>query len=84
MTITAKFPGTCKKCNNPISAGIQIEWSKGSGAQHVTCPEQTAQAAKPVSNAPKFMRCRSCGQIGYTRQYPFSTNPGSGHCDDCN
>lgn len=164
MTITAKFSGTCKKCGGHIATGSQIEWSKGSGAQHTTCPEQhvattpepaapvyehtsgyvgsmgthydsiegealaaeIARAAahhgvsveeiqsaldsgkkvhtgvkspnhyydhgmaairrrptpRPVSTRPR-MRCKSCGQTGYTGAYPFSTNPGSGLCDDC-
>lgn len=30
-----------------------------------------------------FMRCRRCGQTGYTGEYPFSTYPDSGRCDDC-
>lgn len=165
MTITAKFPGTCKKCNGNISAGTQIEWSKGNGAQHVTCPEKhTSPEQKPVApvyehssgyvgsmgehyapiegdvlaaeiaraaahngvsveeiqsaldsgkkihtgvQSPNYyydhgmaairrrpaprrestrprIRCKSCGQTGYSGSYPFSTNPGSGLCDDCN
>lgn len=28
-------------------------------------------------------RCRSCGATGVSGQYPFSTNPSSGLCDDC-
>lgn len=31
----------------------------------------------------EYMVCRRCGQDGYTRGYPFSTNPSSGLCDDC-
>ncbi len=31
----------------------------------------------------KFLRCRECGQTGYTGEYPFSTAPGTGLCDDC-
>jgi len=32
----------------------------------------------------KFMRCKECGQTGYRGEYPFSTCPASGRCDDCN
>jgi hypothetical protein len=29
------------------------------------------------------LTCRNCGQTGRAGNYPFSTNPGSGYCDDC-
>ena len=31
----------------------------------------------------KFYTCRQCGARGYGGEYPFSTNPSSGLCDDC-
>lgn len=31
----------------------------------------------------RFMRCRSCGQTGYSGEYPFSTAPATDRCDDC-
>jgi hypothetical protein len=31
----------------------------------------------------EWMQCRNCGQVGYTGEYPFSTNPSSRLCDDC-
>lgn len=31
----------------------------------------------------KFYTCRECGAKGYGGEYPFSTNPASGYCDDC-
>jgi hypothetical protein len=40
MIITAKFPGTCRKCNQPITVGEKIEWEKSAGATHVKCPAQ--------------------------------------------
>lgn len=39
-------------------------------------------APRPKSTRP-IMRCKSCGQTGHRGAYPFSTNPGSGLCDDC-
>ena len=30
------------------------------------------------------LSCRRCHTTGMAGQYPFSTNPGSGLCDDCN
>jgi len=38
----------------------------------------------PLSVDPRpVMSCRSCGQTGHRGEYPFSTNPASGRCDDC-
>jgi len=51
MTITAKFQGTCKKCGGKIAAGEQIEWSKGQGSQHITCPAVSASNG-PAKAAP--------------------------------
>jgi hypothetical protein len=38
MTITAKFPGFCKKCRRQIAVGEKIEWQRGAGASHTECP----------------------------------------------
>ncbi len=51
-------------------------------------PEAEAEAERlqPSPKPPKdrqYMRCRACGQGGYVGDYPFSTNPSSGLCDDC-
>ena len=177
MTITAKYNGKCVKCGGTINAGETVEWEKGRGVFHVTCPEHKTEPASAVSipteltriqymtgygfmgacyadckdradeflnraaqynkitvgevkirllagksvdydyvmdsgaydirdgaiveamaaNARKIAdqkraeynsthkryRCRSCGDTGYGGQYPFSTNPSSGLCDDC-
>jgi hypothetical protein len=40
-------------------------------------------AARRAAGASSRMCCRSCGQTGSRGSYPFSTNPGSGRCDDC-
>jgi len=48
--------------------------------------ELEAERLQPTPPPPKgrrFMTCRHCRQTGYTGAYPFSTNPGSGLCDDC-
>lgn len=41
------------------------------------------QSSNPVQSGPRYLRCRSCGQSGYTGGYPFSTLASSGRCDDC-
>jgi len=43
----------------------------------------STESATPSSTGPRYLRCRSCGQSGYTGGYPFSTCAGSGKCDDC-
>lgn len=35
-----------------------------------------------ASNPAMVLRCR-CGNTGRAGDYPFSTLPGSGRCDDC-
>ena len=49
--------------------------------------EIEAERIQPTVRHPrpqqKYMTCRKCGQGGYTGEYPFSTCPGSGLCDDC-
>jgi DNA repair protein RadD len=37
LSITAKFPGTCRGCRGRISPGQQVYWIKGTGARHVDC-----------------------------------------------
>jgi DNA repair protein RadD len=37
LSITAKFPGTCRGCRGRIAVGQQVYWVKGSGAKHVDC-----------------------------------------------
>lgn len=44
MTITAKYPGKCRKCGQPIKLGDKIDWEKGQGASHVTCPKRPESA----------------------------------------
>ena len=38
MTMRAKYAGTCRKCGGNISPGTEIEWERGAGASHTTCP----------------------------------------------
>lgn len=42
--ITFKFPGTCRKCRNPIHEGSQGYWKRGAPCYHVECaPEEIYQ-----------------------------------------
>lgn len=38
MVITAKYAGRCKKCGGHIAVGDKIDWERGQGATHVSCP----------------------------------------------
>ena len=42
-----------------------------------------AVAAPTPKNTKKIYTCKSCGNTGTGRSYPFSTCPDSGLCDDC-
>jgi len=63
MTIKAKFAGTCRKCNGAIAVGDSIEWEKGQGAAHTTCPEATADSADATI---KLQRGEGYGGRPYT------------------
>ena len=45
MTITAKYASLCPCCNQPITPGTKVEWSKGSKARHVACASSDAAPA---------------------------------------
>ncbi len=38
--------------------------------------------ADPTTH-PRYRECRRCRQSGYVGEYPFSTAPSTGLCDDC-
>lgn len=42
LSITAKFPGTCRGCGGRIAVGEQVYWVKGAGARHVACERRAA------------------------------------------
>jgi 2-oxoglutarate dehydrogenase complex dehydrogenase (E1) component-like enzyme len=41
------------------------------------------QAAAAAADKRPLLRCKRCGNTGRSGDYPFSTLPGSGCCDDC-
>lgn len=53
MTITARFPGTCRKCGGRINPGDAIDWDKATRqTSHATCPAKgaaRAPSAKPAA-----------------------------------
>lgn len=58
--ITAKFPGTCTTCGNRFAAGERINYEKGRGAQHVTCPA----AATAPTELTRIEYQTGVGQLG--------------------
>lgn len=42
LAITAKYPGTCRRCNGRIAVGTSVYWLKGEGVRHATCEEKAA------------------------------------------
>jgi len=44
----AKFKGKCNKCGQEIGTGTEINWEKGKGAQHVTCPENSSLSENTI------------------------------------
>jgi hypothetical protein len=48
MTITAKYPSKCAACGGAISAGEQIEWSKGSPARHTQCNASSQPSVRSI------------------------------------
>lgn len=53
VTIAAKWRGRCRVCGCVIPQGVQIEWTKETGARHVT-PEACAEAlaSPPLPDPP--------------------------------
>jgi hypothetical protein len=63
MTMKAKFPGKCSKlCGVPIAVGDDIDWAKGVGAKHVTCP--VVPAAAVAAPGPKVDASRVHAFLG--------------------
>jgi len=43
VTMTSKYGGKCIECNQGISKGDSILWTKSMGAKHQTCPTQSSE-----------------------------------------
>jgi hypothetical protein len=43
VVMAAKWPGKCRRCGKPILMGVVIDWTKESGAVHIT-PEECERA----------------------------------------
>lgn len=67
MTITAKYAGTCNRCHGSIDPGTAINWERGKGSSHVTCP--AAGAPKTSAASTGTGKCAKCG-AACKPQYP--------------
>lgn len=69
MTITAKFAATCTACQQRITPGQQIEWSKGAPVRHTSC-DATTTATRPTRRdaAPRYGSYATIGARTRARQ----------------
>ena len=68
MTITARYPGKCKKCGGAIHAGDKIEWDSATkSTTHVTCPAKPQPVERPAKPEVSVFPARfesSCSKCG--------------------
>lgn len=38
IVIQSKFSGLCRSCGSSYAVGDRVQWARGKGAAHVTCP----------------------------------------------
>jgi len=48
MVLKAKYPGTCKKCSQPITPGDMIIWEAGQKGVHEICPALLVEKPVPL------------------------------------
>jgi hypothetical protein len=72
MTLSAKYPGTCTKCSQPIVPGQKIEWAKGSRPTHTVCGGAPAAKAPAKAANPGVCACGRPIQGSYRTCYRCS------------
>lgn len=91
VQMRARFNSQCPSCSKRIRYDDRMVFDTDARiAYHPDCVPSAVRQAAPAAPAapaaermPRGYKCRSCGTRGFGGQYPFSTNPGSGLCDDC-
>lgn len=85
MVIKAKYEGKCKLCGGRINVGDEIEWVKGEGARHITCPDrpEPVQDNKPRQMKSRFdSKCCKCGlKIMAGEEIFYQQGKGAWHVD---
>lgn len=82
MIITAKFASACPCCNNRITAGSKVEWSRGSKAMHLGCAAQPGAKTAAVSPARAPAQRRSNG-LGRRTGCSCGSQEGGSKSTDC-
>lgn len=75
MTITARYPSRCSACGRPISAGEQIEWTKGGPTRHAKCPSGKSASSVPVA--------QPLASVPGGARIPQGRNRKPGYCERC-
>jgi len=65
MVITAKYAGKCRKCGGHINVGDQIDWERGRGATHITCPDTENGQCEATADESAELLYRIGGGSGY-------------------
>lgn len=64
MLINNKFPNTCTRCSKSIPIDTQVEWTKGDGIRHITCPKSSDKFKDikmlSFAEARKLTNCQLC------------------------
>ena len=88
---TAEFLARCIALAGGDESAVSAKLAAGAIVRHrgddwyANCRDGAVIAAARSNNvapAKPILRCR-CGNTGHAGDYPFSTLPGSGRCDDC-
>jgi tRNA(Ile2) C34 agmatinyltransferase TiaS len=59
MAFTARYPGNCYDCDDPIVVGDLIEYNEAREVRHVLCPEESTSLGDGFKRAPKPV-CPRC------------------------
>ncbi len=76
MRIINRFENICQKCKSTIPIDTQVEWTKGSGITHITCPtsEDKFRDITPLTfvEARGLTNCQLCeSEANYTDTYYY-------------
>lgn len=72
-----------------LEAGVYVQFDRGDAGPYFLRDTEIAAKARQTADAAfnarqrGKLRCKKCGQTGNRGDYPFSTLPSSGRCDDC-
>jgi DnaJ-class molecular chaperone len=87
IKMTAKKTGTCRNCNQPISIGQSIYWTRGAGAVHCDCKtaayqDSVCSACNGAGSTWNGTPCRSCDGTGARNVQEFARKTERHHVPD--